>query len=91
MYTFTVKLLRASELEVGETFLETFANVHILEFFLNQVACILYQIKGYLKSSGIDQLVQNGHGLLKHVQLLNLLFRSGGDELSSLQSIDFEH
>ena len=91
MHTLAVKLLRAPELEVGQALFEPLANMNILKLFLDQITRILNQIQSYLEVASINQLVENGHGLLEHVKLLNLLLGPGGYRFATLQSVDFKH
>ena len=58
--------------------------MNILKLFLYQVTRILNQIQSYLEIASINQLVENGHGLLENVKLLDFLLGPGGYHLTSL-------
>ena len=91
VYALGIELLRAAELKIGEAFLEAFADVNIFELFFYQIACILDQIERDLQITRVDQLVEDGHGLLEHVKFLNFLPGSRGNYFAALESVDFEH
>ena len=61
MDTLAVELLGTPELEVGKALLETLTYLYILQFFLDQIAGILDQVKGDFKVSRFNQLVQYRH------------------------------
>ena len=61
MDTLAVELLSTPELEVGEALLETLTYLYVLQFFLNQIAGILDQVKGDFKISRLNKLVQYRH------------------------------
>ena len=61
MDALAVELLGTSELEVCEALLETLAYLYILQFFLDQIAGILDQVKGDFKISRLNELVQYRH------------------------------
>ena len=91
MDTLCVELLRAAEFEVSKTLAESFTHAHILQLLLDQVACVLDQIKSDLQVSSLDQLIEYGHGLLEDVKLLDFLAGPCRDDFAALKGVEFEH